>query len=49
MKRYNTELFSRIDSHRESVLDYLKSNGLFHRVVEIDGDQIFNEFLRGIK
>ena len=32
-----------------SGLDYLKSNGLFHRVVEIDGDQIFNEFLRGIK
>jgi dCMP deaminase len=32
-----------------SGLDSLKSNGIIHRGVEIDGDQIFNEFLRGIK
>ena len=30
-------------------LDYLKDNGIEHRVVSIDGDQIFNDFLRGIK
>jgi len=30
-------------------LEYLKANGITHRIVEIDGDKIFGEFLRGIK
>jgi len=32
-----------------SGIEYLKANGIEHRIVEIDGDQIFDDYLRGIK